>query len=57
MSSIMGFLKQIFGIIFYLLLFCWLFFKFRNFILDKKLKNKDLYIYTKNISKKTKVSK
>lgn len=49
----MGFLKQIFGIIFYLLLFCWLFFKFRNFILDKKLKNKDLYIYTK----KTKVSK
>lgn len=53
----MGVLKQIFGIIFYLLLFCWLFFKFRNFILDKKLKNKDLYIYTKNISKKTKVSK
>lgn len=57
MSSVMWFLKQIFGIIFYLLLFCWLFFKFRNFILDKKLKNKDLYIYTKNVSKKTKVSK
>lgn len=57
MSSDMWLLNQIFAIIFYILFFCWLFFKFKNVILVKKLKCKDFYKNIKKDSKSTKVSK
>lgn len=53
----MWLLNQIFAIIFYILFFCWLFFKLKNVILVKKLKCKDFYRNIKKDSKSTKVSK
>lgn len=49
MSSNMWLLNQIFAIIFYILFLGWLFFKFKNVILVKKLKCKDFF---KNIKKR-----
>ena len=57
MSGDMWLLNQIFAIIFYILFFCWLFFKFKNVLLVKKLKCKDFYRNIKKDSKSTKVSK
>lgn len=57
MSSNMWLLNQIFAIIFYILFLGWLFFKFKNVILVKKLKCKDFYKNIKKDSKSTKISK
>lgn len=58
MSSDMWLLNQIFAIIlFYILFFRWLFFKFKNVILVKKLKCKDFYKNIKKDAKSTKIPK
>ena len=57
MSSGIWLLNQIFAIIFYILFFCWLFFKFKNVLLVKNLKCKNFYKNIKKDSKSTKISK
>lgn len=53
----MGILNQIFAIIFYIMLFCWIFFKIRNSILIKKKKCKEFYKDIKKELKNEKTSK
>ena len=53
----MDIIRNIFAIIFYILLCIWMFFKIRNIVLVKKYNNNDKYKEIKNNSKKNRISK